>query len=198
MGVRGRTVALSAGVLGFSALVLAIAAATRESPAGSDHTSEVNDADIEALGRMLASENPRGTLALWVQQCWTQIHSLKRGQSLYQRITGGKGFGPQNKSRPVATTEAASPTHRMVARMVLTGAYAARWIGARKFFEPGQQDRMYQIGKTARQKRANGAPLSSRESRALGYEKDAAGVRREWASEGARYLGIIEGVEFWT
>lgn len=177
---------------------LLAAAGGTQAPRTSGGEPEANAHDVEALARMLASENPNGSLLLWVEQCWTQIHSLKRGQSLFSRITAGRGYGPQNKYRPVATTEPARPIHRAVARLVLLGSKAATWANARKFFEPAQQDAMFMLAESARAKRARGEPLTARETRALGYEKDAAAVRREWSSDGSRPLGQIDGVEFWT
>lgn len=198
MSAKTPAVVIGVGAVGVTALVIALAASQRTVADTSKNAPEVSSADIEALGRMLASENPKGSIALWVQQCWTQIRSLKRGQSLYHRITGGKGFGAQNRYRPVATTEPASALHRMVARLVLVGSYVAQWDNARKFFEPRQQDAMFRVAEAARAKHAQGMALTAKETRSLGYEKDAAGIRREWASEGARYVGLIEGVEFWT
>lgn len=155
--------------------------------------------DVEALARMLASENPRGSLALWVEQCWTQINSRRRGQSLYDRITGSLGFGPQGGRRPVSTAQPAEETHRIVARLVLLGAELSRWARrARKFFEPDTQDRMFALGEIAREKLRNGEPLTAEERRALPHTKNAAAVRSEWAGEGARPLGTIDGVEFWS
>ena len=142
------------GALGIGLGLLAAAGGTQPSNGGAAEP-EAKAEDVEALARMLASENPSGSLLLWVEQCWTQIHSLKRGQSLFARITAGKGFGPQNKYRPVATTEPAKAIHRAVARMVLLGAKAATWAQARKFFEPAQQDAMFSLAQAARSKRAD-------------------------------------------
>ena len=70
--------------------------------------------DIEAVARMLSSENPRGSKELHVEQVWTQLRSLKPGQTLYERITAGSGWGAQGKAaqggrrRPVSTEQPAT------------------------------------------------------------------------------------------
>ena len=187
------------GVVGLGLGLLAVAGSSEPtaSPA-SGGASTADSRDVEALARMIASENPRGSLTLWVEQCWSQIHSLRRGQSLHARITANRGYGPQDKHRPVSTVEEASPLHRAVARLVLLGSHAATWVRARKFFEPEQQDAMFKLAEASRLKRSRGEQLTARELRSLGYEKDADAIRREWAGEGSRRLGVIDGVEFWT
>ena len=69
---------------------------------------------------------------------------------------------------------------------------------SRKFFEPAQQDRAFAIAQRARQKQVAGQPLSKNEKRLLGYRRAAEQVRREWLSEGAQYVGQLEGFEFFT
>jgi hypothetical protein len=70
--------------------------------------------------------------------------------------------------------------------------------GARKFFEPAQQDRAFTVAERARQKQAAGQPLSKNEQRLLGYRRTADGVRQEWLAEGARFVGRIDGFEFFS
>lgn len=198
MSAKPVIIAGAVGVLGIGVAILA-ASVGQAGRSGAPLAGDVADArDVEALARMLASENPTGSRALWIEQCWTQVNSRKRQQSLYARITGNQGFGPQSKKRPVSTVNEALPVHRAVARLVLLGSAVATWMRAKKFFEPKQQDAMFRLAEDARAKRSRGAQLTVRETRALGYEKDSAAVRREWASEGSRLLGEIEGVEFWT
>lgn len=162
------------------------------------------EADVEAAARMLASENPRGSRALHIEQIHTQLRSRKPGQALYDRITAGSGWGPQGRQsaggsvRPVSTEAPATPALRQVAREVLAGLHASQLPGARKFFEPATQDRAFAIAERARQKRAAGQSLSQAEARLLGYRRNAEEVRRKWQAEGARYLGTIDGVEFFT
>jgi hypothetical protein len=188
---------IALGVLGGMGLVagaVALGAGTADGESGASASSR----DVEALARMLASENPRGSVKLWVEQCWTQIHTRGRGHSVYDRITGGQGYGSQGGRRPVSTSEPAGERHRIVARLVLLGASLATWPAARRFFEPDQQDQMAALGAIARGKRAKGEKLSPQEQRALAYTRDAAGVRAKWTKEGSLFLGAIDGVEFWS
>lgn len=149
---------------------------------------------------MVASENPRGSEALKREQLYTQIAQAKRHrQSVYERITGGAHYGPQNDVRPVSTDQSATPLDRELARKVLSGsAPAAQFPLARKFFEPAVQNAAFAVAERARRKQKAGEKLTPQETRLLGYRKDADGIRKSWSSEGARLLGTLEGVEFWT
>ena len=160
------------------------------------------DADVEAAARMLASENPRGSRALHIEQVHTQLRACKPGQSLYTRITAGSGWGPQGGRspggdiRPVSTVAPATPALRQLVREILAGVHPSRLPGARQFFEPAAQDRAFALAERARKRQAAGQPLSPEEMRLLGYRRSAEAVRRKWQAEGAQYLGTVEGVEF--
>lgn len=194
---------LSAGAtIGLVAL-----AATRKNPAlptgrPSPYLDPVSaDAlDIEATARMVASENPRGSEALKREQIYTQVAQAKRHrESVYERITAGAHYGPQNDVRPVSTDQSATPLDRELARQVLSGsAPAAQFPLARKFFEPAVQNMAFAVAERARKKQKAGEKLTPQESRLLGYRKDADAIRKSWSGEGARLLGTLEGVEFWT
>lgn len=166
--------------------------------------SNFTEADVEAAARMLASENPRASRQLQIEQIHTQLRSRKRGQSLFDRITAGSGFGPQGerqypgKVRPVATEEKATDEQRKLAREVLGGVHPSLFAGARRFFEPDQQDKAFAIGERARAKRSAGQPLTKQEQRLIKYKKNANDKRKEWLSEGLKFIGVLEGVEFYT
>lgn len=153
--------------------------------------------DADAIARMLASENPTGSRALWREQIWTQIRSAGR-RSLSQQITAGLGYGPEERGRPVATTLAPTDATRDYAAHFLATRPPSILPGARRFFEPDQQDRAFAVGQLARAKRARGETLTSQEARLLRYKSDAAGIRARWAAEGRQMVGVIDGVEFWT
>ncbi|MFO0576116.1 MAG: hypothetical protein U1A78_19105 [Polyangia bacterium] len=162
------------------------------------------EADVEAAARMLASESARGSRALHIELIHSQLRARKKGQALFDRITAGSGWGPQGERaagggvRPVSTEEPATPALRQLAREVLDGAHPSVLPGARKFFEPAQQDRAFAVAERARQKQAAGRPLSKNEQRLLGYLRTAQQVRREWLADGARYIGRADGFEFYT
>lgn len=162
------------------------------------------EADVEAAARMLASESATGSRALHIELIHSQLRARKKGQDLFDRITAGSGWGPQGERksgggiRPVSTEEPATPELRQLAREVLAGTHPSVLSGARKFFEPAQQDRAFAIAERARQKQTERQPLSKNEKRLLGYRRSAEQVRREWLAEGARYVGQLEGFLFFT
>ncbi len=156
--------------------------------------------DVEAAARMLSSENPRGSRALHIEQIWTQIRSTTPGQTLYERITAGSGWGPQGqqadggKRRPVSTDLPTTEAFRQLARRVLAGLETSTIPGARRFFEPAAQDAAFRIAERARAKQRTGQPLTPRESRLLRYRFDADGLRDRWGLRNK--LRVIDGVEF--
>ena len=168
-----------------------------------DFPNELDPLDIEAAARMIASENPRGSRQLHIEQVWTQIRSQKPGQSLYQRITAGSGWGAQGrkaeqgKVRPVSTAEAASRAQLDLVEQILQGKEKSVMPGAKKFFEPAEQDTLFAMAEKARAKKARGEELSARDMRILGYHKNAEQKREDWRKDG-RPVGTIDGVEFWT
>lgn len=162
------------------------------------------EADVEAAARMLASENPHGSQALHIELIHTQMRARKSSQSLFDRITAGSGFGPQGERelpggvRPVSTAEPATPALRQLAREVLAGLHPSQFPTARKFFEPAQQDHALAVAVRARQKQAAGLPLSKQEQRLLGYRRSADEVRKQWTADGAKHVGTIDHVEFYS
>ena len=159
--------------------------------------------DIEAAARMLASENPRGSERLHVEQIWTQLRSKAKGQSLYERITHGSGWGQQGSLirpgglRPVSTDEPTNDGFRRLAHRVLRGEIPSTLPGAKKFFEPAVLEKALKIGKEARRKLAAGEPLTQQEQRLRYYKKSAAEVRLDWLKT-SRLVGTIDGVEFYS
>jgi hypothetical protein len=152
---------------------------------------------------MLASENPNGSERLHIEQIWTQLRSRTKGQSLYDRITQGSGWGMQGSRirpgglRPVSTAEAANDDFRRLVHRVLRSEIPSILPGAKKFFEPAVLDKAVKIGKEARRKLVAGEPLTKQERRLRYYKKSAAEVRREWLKT-SKLVGVIYGVEFYT
>lgn len=159
--------------------------------------------DIEAAARMLASENPRESEQLHVEQIWTQLRSRAKGQSLYSRITQGSGWGIQGSRirpggiRPVSTAEPANDNFRRLAHRVLRGEMPSTLLGAKKFFEPAVLDKALKIGREARRKLAAGEPLTEQERRLRYYKKSAAEVRQDWLKT-SKLVGVIDRIEFYT
>lgn len=160
--------------------------------------------DIEAGARLIASENPRGSERLHIEQVYTQLRSRKKGQSLYKRITAGSGWGEQGKSvppgkvRPVSTAREPNNAQRELVKAILAGKKTSQLDGARKFFEPAVQDRALAVAERARAKQARGETITDKERRLLGYKRDGKAIHEKWISEGSKYLDTIDGVEFFT
>lgn len=202
---------LAVGIIGGASIALGtIIAATSRKPhelpsadwqvfAGSYTT-----ADVEAAARMIASEKPRGSLQLQVELVFTQLRARRPGESLFDRITAGSGWGKQGfrqapgGDRPVATEEPANDAQRRIARDILDGVHQSRFVGARRFFEPEQQDKAVIIGNRAREKRARGEPLTAQEQRLIKYHKTAEQNRRDWLTGGSKYIDELEGIEFFS
>lgn len=167
------------------------------------YAGSYTEADVEAGARMLASENPTGSQRLHIEQVFTQLRSRAPGQSLFDRITAGSGFGSQAERkapggvRPVATDSNATDAQRELVRECLDGLHQSRLPGARKFFEPAQQDKALAVGIRAREKRARGEPLSAQEKRLIRYTKSADVTRRDWLRT-SKLLDTIDGVEFFS
>lgn len=193
-------------VLGTGAVALATWRSTKPGglPAAVWQTGTYSEADVEAGARMLASENPTGSRWLHSEQVHTQLRSRRGGESLFDRITAGSGFGRQGERasgggvRPVSTEEAASDARRRLVREVLEGMLPSALPGARKFFEPRVQDLAVARADQARKKARAGLALTPQEQRLLGYRRSAEEVRRIWRQAGAQQVGVIEGVEFFT
>ncbi len=202
---------LAAGTAIVSGLVVLGVAAWPRRQDGEGQPSEAwqtaptySEADVEAGARMLASENPRGSRALHIEQIFTQLRSAKLGQSLFDRITAGSGWGEQGERtrgggvRPVSTAEPATPAFRALVRQILDGRAQSVLPGARRFFEPDAQDRAFGIAEHARAKQRNGVPLTEQEQRLLKYRRSAQQVRMKWLLEGSRFVDRIGSVEFYT
>lgn len=163
-----------------------------------------DDRDVEAAARMLASENPSGSLQLHVEQVYTQARqALRKGIQLYDQITAGSGFGGQGEKswlggvRPVSTSKPASSMLLQRAREILEGRHRSQFERATKYFEPAAQNRAFAIAERGRKKQAAGEPLTAEEARLLKYRRDASSVRARWG-QGGMHLGTVDGVEFWS
>jgi len=161
-------------------------------------TGSYSEADVEAAARMLASENPNASQSLHVEQVYAMLRAREPGQSLFDYLTKGHGFGVQGEhGRPASTMEPATQRFRRLARQILDGELPSRLTNARRWFEPEQQDAVFAIAERARQRQKVGQPLTKREQRLLRYKKDAAAIRRDWSRRSSR-LATIDGCEFYT
>lgn len=156
--------------------------------------------DAEAVARMIASENPSATEQAHVEQVWTQLRSQKKTETLYDRITAGEGYGPQIAPRPVASGKAPTTAQLELAWDVLRGKKLSVLPGAKKFFDPDQEDKVYAQVTKGRADLAAGKPITKRTAELIAakYHRTAEQVRQKWTREGTKEVGTIGPVEFWT
>jgi hypothetical protein len=106
-----------------------------------------SDDDIEALGRMIASENPRDNLAIQQAIAWTaKNEAARRGISVASLVMPNGIPGPQ-AGRYAATGNPATAATRSVAFDVLSGKVPDPTGGAIQFDAPETQDWLYAHGK---------------------------------------------------
>lgn len=142
---------------------------------------DFEDQDVEALARMLASENPREADFVQVALAWTAVNMANRkGVSVYQLLAPKGKYGGQVGGY-ASTANAATDHFRTIARNVLSGMVDDPTNGAIQFDNPDTQDWLYERGKV---------------------RLDAAGVAAERIADG-RTLFVLPGVSpdhlrFWV
>ena len=103
--------------------------------------------DVEALGRMIASENPRDPRIIQVAIAWTARNEAARlHKSVASLVMPGGVPGPQ-VGRYASTVNAATDATRGVAFDVLSGKEPDPTGGAIQFDAPKTQDILYAQGK---------------------------------------------------
>jgi hypothetical protein len=99
--------------------------------------------DVEALGRMIASENPRDSVLIQQAIAWTAVnYSARLGKSVASVVMPGGIPGPQ-KGRYASTANPSTDATRAVAFDVLSGAVPDPTGGAIQFDAPATQDALY-------------------------------------------------------
>ena len=74
-----------------------------------------------------------------IEQVWSQLNASRPGESLFDRITAGSGFGPQGRrswpggKRPVATDESARPQDRMLSLIHISKDFARNVVTLGRF-----------------------------------------------------------------
>ena len=169
-------------------------------PGGSGGGSGIpmDENEIEALARTIASEAGSGTPAEQKCVAWT-VRNRFRGKSIYATQypwRSQKGANP-----PFASAREASDSHRKLAREVLAADQSQDPTGgATSFFEPRMQDAFAKAGALARagetgSRTIDGVKMSDI-TRFKFYKKDADGIRRSWAPGSAQYA-TAGRFEFW-
>ncbi len=132
-------------MLGFAALGL-VARVAMTDVIEPDMQTIPDEDDVEALGRMIASENPRDPLIVQRAIAWTAVNESRRvGKSVANLVMPGGVPGPQ-RGRYASTANAATSDTREVAFDVLSGKVPDPTGGAIQFDAPSTQDALYARG----------------------------------------------------
>lgn len=192
-----------AGTAGIIALVLTdsnepAAPISMPGPLTGDSGIPIVDLEIEALGRIIASEAGSGTHAEQRAIGWAARNRF-RGKSVYSvehPWRAQKGSNP-----PFSSARPASDSHLKLAHEILVSDQSLDpTIGATSFFEPHMQDIFYKAGELARRGETgdriiDGVKLTDI-TRFKNYTKDAQTVRSKWA-HGSTIYATAGRFEFW-
>lgn len=158
----------------------------------------MDDKEIEALARIIASEAGSGTPAEQTAIAWTARNRF-RGKSIY--ATQYPWRSQKGSDPPFSSAQPAKDAHRDLARKVLAADQSEDPTGgATSFFEPRMQDAFAKAGALARagetgDRVIDGVKLSDI-TRFKNYKKDAAAIRASWSPGSALYARAGR-FEFW-
>lgn len=126
--------------------VLSLAYFTSDKPMT---VGEFSNDDVEALARMLASEDPTQPDNVQQALAWTAVNMANRkGKTVYELLAPDGKYGPQS-GRYASTANSATDRFRNVARSVLDGSVTDPTPGAIQFDHPATQDWLYEHGKAS-------------------------------------------------
>lgn len=154
--------------------------------------------EVEALGRVIASEAGSGTQAEQRGIAWT-VRNRFRGKSIYAAEypwRSQKGSTPPFSSARDAT----AATRALAAQVLAADQSEDPTRGATSFFEPRMQDIFAKAGALARagetgDRTIDGVKLSDI-TRFKAYKKNAAAIRESWGKGSALYA-TAGRFEFW-
>lgn len=158
----------------------------------------LDEREVEALARVVASEAGSGTRAEQLGIAWT-VRNRFRGKSIYAvqyPWRSQKGSDP-----PFSSARPAKPEHYALARQVLAADQSEDPTGgATSFFEPRMQDIFFKAGEMARRGETgdrviDGVKLTDI-TRFKNYKKDADTIRQNW-SKGSAVVATAGRFEFW-
>jgi len=106
-----------------------------------------DDDDVEAMARMIASENPRDPAIIQQAIGWTaRNYAALKGKTVANLLMPG-GIPGQQAGRYASTADPATDATRSVAFDVLSGKVSDPTGGAIQFDAPNTQDKLYAAGK---------------------------------------------------
>jgi len=109
-----------------------------------------SEADIEALGRMIISENGNDPEIVQVAIAWTAKNEAKRRKKSIADLVMPGGVPAPQTGRYASTARAATNASREIARKVIKGIVADPTGGAIQFDAPKTQDILYKQGKVTK------------------------------------------------
>lgn len=133
-------------ILGLAALGLILKIFMSDGrPAGS--LTIPDEDDVEALGRMIASENPRDPVIIQQGIAWAAVNMARRVHKSVADLLMPSGTPGPQAGRYASTANPSTDATRGVAFDVLSGRVSDPTGGAIQFDAPTTQDRLYAAGK---------------------------------------------------
>jgi hypothetical protein len=109
-----------------------------------------DDDDVEALARMIASEDPNASLIVQQGIAWAAKNEAdRRGLSVFDLLEPNGNPGPQT-GRYASTVNPSTQITRSIAYDVLSGKTDDPTRGSIQFDNPGTQDKLYAAGKVSK------------------------------------------------
>ncbi len=164
------------------------------------HTVVLDNQEVEALARIIASEAGSGTLGEQRAIAWTaRNHFRAKNKSIYGTEFPWRSQNGANP--PFSSARDANETTRGLAREVLSAPQMMDPTGgATSFFEPKMQDLFYKAGVLARAGETGDRTIDGQKltdiTRFKNYKKDAAQIRAKWGN-GSAIFATAGRFEFW-
>jgi hypothetical protein len=142
--------------------------------------------DVEALGRMIASENPRDSYLVQSAIAWTAVNEAARRHMPVSELVMPNGLPGPQAGRYCSTANPSTSGTRDVAFDVLSGKTADPTDGAVQFDAPRTQDALYRQWVTA------GSPGKAKKT-----ADDIAAIRMGEGKELVTLPGVDPGYMRW-
>ena len=157
-------------IIGLAAIGLIVKIMSDDTP---DMFTIPDDDDVEALGRMIASENPNDPVIVWYGIAWAAKNNAARARQSVFKLLEPNGLPAAQAGRYASTANPATDATRAAAFDVLSGKVSDPTGGAVQFDAPSTQDWLFAHGKVS---------------------KDAAAVAADRMSDGKEVV-YLDGVD---